>query len=283
MDLICPTCQKRLSLEDKFAGMVVRCPMCEGMFQAPALPSVAGAVVPPVPAPSAEPPSPGAAPASAPTVTPGATETFALQPAPAAAAPDAIRAVPLPPSSEPAPFPEPIEPPPGPPGDYTKTRTLRIRGEILSWFPPVCVTLLFVLSLFPWYWTENVSYNLWQLAFSAIDGTYTFYTVVLIFVAWPLAIITFIVEQRWLSLPAALRPLWPWRSAFVGAALLLPLVFFFFDYVACQFRPLGNPATLAMKLALRVHVLAVIACGLQFWLESRKPANLPPPKIELRW
>lgn len=181
--------------------------------------------------------------------------------------------------------PEPLETPTVPQGDYTRTFTVHLRGDVLAWFPPVCVTVLFILSLFPWYWrigSEVDSLNLWQLAFTEVN-TYTFYVVVLMFIAWPLSVVVFVFERRWLALPDALRPLWPWRAVFVGMAILLPFVFFLGDYVMCMFRQFGNPATIAMKLAVRVHFLAVLACMFQFWLEQRRSRSLPLPKMETRW
>jgi len=304
MDLICPNCQKRLSLEDKFAGLTVRCPLCQGMFQAPALPPASPALSPPAPAPApasefqtapSPTPSPESAPAPPslprePTIVltpsePPPSEPPPSEPPPALEIPDSepLRtAMPLPYSDQPALEPEPLETPTVPQGDYTRALTMHLRADVLSWLPPVCVTLLFILSLFPWYWIEMYSANLWQLAFTEVN-MYTFYVIVLIFVAWPLSIVAFLLEQRWLPLPEALRPLWPWRSVFVGMAILLPFVFFLGDYVTSMFRQFGNPATLAMKLAVRVHFLAVLACGFQFWLEQRRSRNLPLPKMEMRW
>jgi hypothetical protein len=281
MDLICPNCQKRLSLEDKFAGMTVRCPLCQGMFQAPALAPAAAELSAPPPALSTE---------STPSTVPTRREpTVVLTPSdevpqPADTLPDnpPLRtAVPLPYSDEPALEPEPLETPTIPQGDYTRGLTMHLRQDVLSWLPPVCVTLLFILSLFPWYWIEVLSANLWQLAFTEVN-MYTFYVIVLFF-AWVLSIFVFIMEQRWLSLPDALRPLWPWRSVFVGMAILLPFVFFLGDYVMAMFRSFGNPATIAMKLAIRIHFLAVLACAFQFWLEQRRARNLPLPKMEMKW
>jgi hypothetical protein len=292
MDLICPNCQKRLSLEDKFAGMTVRCPLCQGMFQAPALPPAALEMTAPPQEPPPSPPSTMPTESTPSTVPTRREPTVVLTPSDelpqtADTQPDnqPLRtAVPLPYSDEPALEPEPLETPTIPQGDYTRGLTMHLRQDVLSWFPPVCVTLLFILSLFPWYWIEVSSANLWQLAFTFTEvNMYTFYVIVLIFIAWPLAILVFILEQRWLPLPAALRPLWPWRSVFVGMAIFLPFVFFLGDYVMAMFRSFGNPATIAMKLAIRIHFLAVLACAFQFWLEQRRSRNLPLPRMEMKW
>ena len=196
-----------------------------------------------------------------------------------------VRAVPLPPPLAAEPPAEVIETPVLVVGEYTKSRTWRLNADVLSWLTPVCVTVLFVLSLFPWYWSMGATRfeNLWQLAFGQrLIAIYTFYVVVLFVIAWPLSVLVFIIERRWLPLLPNLRALWPWRAAFVGAALLLPFAFFAFDYVAAHLDDWGNPATVARKLAFRVHLVAVVSCVLQFWLEQRRPANLPPPVVELR-
>ncbi len=90
-------------------------------------------------------------------------------------------------------------------------------------------------------------------------------------------------EQHWIPLPVGLRPVWRWRSLIVGGAVALPFLFFLGDYVACHFQTFGNPTSIAMKIAFRVHLLAVVASALQFWLEQRKTKNAPLPRLDIRW
>ena len=40
MDLVCPNCQKPVSIEDRQSGMLVKCPLCEGMLQTPVIPTL---------------------------------------------------------------------------------------------------------------------------------------------------------------------------------------------------------------------------------------------------
>ncbi len=173
---------------------------------------------------------------------------------------------------------------PAPPGEYTQRYRWHLRADVLAWIPPGCLVLIFFLSFFAWYFDVETPFNLWELAFTqAGAAVYTFYTVVVFFLALPAAVITLILEKRWLPLPAGLQGVWPWRSLLVGGLIAVPFLMFFGDYVGCFFRILGNPATIAMKLAFRLHLLAVVACALQFWLELRRPRNLPLPRLEVRW
>jgi hypothetical protein len=132
MDVICPNCQKKLSLQDQYAGQLVRCPLCQGMFQAPSLPSY---TPPPPPPPPLAPQPPGVANAPAPAPTPPLETPGFVEEAPA----------------------------PLPPGDYTKDCTCHLRADILVWIGPACLVLLFVLSFFTW-----KGHNLWQGEFEFV-------------------------------------------------------------------------------------------------------------------
>ncbi len=91
MDLVCPSCQKRLTIEDRYAGMVVKCPLCGSMLQAPVLlttpPAPSFAPTTSTPAPMQPPPAPPQ-PGSAPSPNSGASIMPALElPASAESAP----------------------------------------------------------------------------------------------------------------------------------------------------------------------------------------------------
>src|SRR5690349_15710751 len=49
MNLLCPNCQKMLTVPEEFAGQLMKCPLCTGTFTVPSLPGTA--------APPAAPPS----------------------------------------------------------------------------------------------------------------------------------------------------------------------------------------------------------------------------------
>ena len=303
MDLVCPSCQKRLTIEDRYAGMVVKCPLCGSMLQAPVLlttppaPSIAPAASTPAPAPMQPPPAPPR-PGSAPPSNAGASIMPAME------LPSSTESAPY--RSAPATMPEIVVRPPvtvEPPlldqpemvaiqsevptvqqGDYTKKIRWHLRPEILAWITPSCLVLLFFLSFFTWYHRDVDSHNLWQLGFGEQGrASYVFYIVFFVFVAQPLAILTLCFEQRWIPLPVGLRPVWRWRSLIVGAATALPFIFLLGNYVAYHFQTFGNPTSIAMKIAFRVHLLAVVASALEFWLEQRKTKNAPLPRLEIRW
>ena len=53
MNLLCPNCQKPLTVAEQYAGQPMRCPLCAGTFTVPALPQT-----PPPPPPPSPPPAP---------------------------------------------------------------------------------------------------------------------------------------------------------------------------------------------------------------------------------
>ena len=65
MDFRCPSCQKDLTVPDEYAGQLMKCPLCQNTFQAPALPPPVAPAPPPASEvysvtkePAAVPPSP---------------------------------------------------------------------------------------------------------------------------------------------------------------------------------------------------------------------------------
>src|SRR6516164_2904232 len=43
MELLCPNCQKKLTVPEQYAGQIMRCPLCQGTFNVPAMPSTVAA------------------------------------------------------------------------------------------------------------------------------------------------------------------------------------------------------------------------------------------------
>ncbi|MFO0864212.1 MAG: hypothetical protein U0744_06080 [Gemmataceae bacterium] len=312
MELICPGCTKKLNIADQYAGQTVRCPLCSKMFQAPTLspPVLAAPMVAP---PAAAPPPPltpldSAAPSKPMTLPiPGPVSSITPPPPPsppqeiftfadghgehAPASPPMV-AHPLPANTSPpaaaayAPIevaanlaPEPVPPP----GDYTKSIVWRVRPDILSWVTAICLAAIFVLSLFPWVVVlgDLASYSLWGLAFSVTSAIYMLYVIFTIFLALPLAWVLLAFEKGWLPKIPALAPVWPWRHVVLGGILLLPLLLTVPGYLTAMF--VGVPLGFALKLALRLHLVAVVALLLHFWIERRAKQNLPLPRISIRW
>lgn len=137
MNLICPHCQKTISVADNLAGQTTNCPQCQGPFTVP---------LPPKPAPP---------------------------PPPAAVTESPMTAAYSPPPTEPQP--EPAAPPPPPPGDYRRMASLSLQPRIVRWIAPACFLLIFLLMFFPWVGMYYGSYTVVRqlgvgVAFGAYDG-----------------------------------------------------------------------------------------------------------------
>ena len=55
MELLCPSCQKKLTIPDQYAGQLMKCPLCQGIFTAPSLPPTTSPDIMPGPLPAAAP------------------------------------------------------------------------------------------------------------------------------------------------------------------------------------------------------------------------------------
>src|SRR5262245_37943092 len=162
MRLICPSCQKPVTVPDADAGKSTMCPECGHNFPAPELYSMA-----PVEMPShLPPPPPPALPAPPPPELPRPRNE--PLPAPATSPPG------LPASS-------PEAPPPmsesradlsTPEGARVRWLTISLRG--IQWLPLVCLTLIFLLTFFKWIGMYPAGYkayaqNAWQALFASFS------------------------------------------------------------------------------------------------------------------
>jgi hypothetical protein len=125
MNLVCPNCQKMLTVPEQYAGQLMKCPLCAGTFTVPGLPPAA-------PSPAALPPS------SAPNFGLGAD------------APPAPGAAPSPTPSTASPSSFAGTPPPSPPGGPF-TLSIWFKPEIIQWIAPgALVLIVFLYLFFPW-------------------------------------------------------------------------------------------------------------------------------------
>jgi hypothetical protein len=124
MNLLCPNCQKMLTVPEQYAGQLMKCPLCAGTFTVPALP------------PAAPPPPP-----------PPGPDIFNFKD-PVPPAPPLSTAPTMQPSAPPSPPPPP--PPPLPPGEYTRKASVWFSPKVLQFVPPVLFFLIFVLQFFNW-------------------------------------------------------------------------------------------------------------------------------------
>jgi hypothetical protein len=82
--------------------------------------------------------------------------------------------------------------------------------------------------------------------------------------------------------PPFLQQLGPWRHAFTGGLSVLAFLFLAFAYLEWVFLT-PSPMTVWMRIALRVHFLAVVFAFLELWLDSRRKRRAPPLRIDVRW
>lgn len=205
------------------------------------------------------------------------------------------------PAPTPAPVPPTPPPPPPPPGDYTRSCALHLRGKWLPFVPMVCLLLILLLSFFPWEQpNDRPAANLWGLAFNPMaetkdkgavntvrnkeaDGRPEFlvYTLVFVFCIL-LAFGSLLFEKGVLPTSPSLAPFLRWKDMIVGLFLGVAFVFLVYVYFDAHMQRV-SPILIPMKIAFRLHGLAIIACFLMFWLHWRKMKNLPPVKLEMRW
>jgi hypothetical protein len=255
MDLFCPHCTRRVSVPEDKAGQVMSCPLCGKQFQAPAL------APPPVsPAPPAPPPE---------------SSSSAAEPSrPRPAAPESAV------SSE----------PPPPPGDFRRSLAICLKAAWLAFVPPICVIAIFLLSFFTWHSVAvldqfgRVDSNLWSLAFSSSYGQAQFLAyVILMFPTGLLTVLSLPFDKGWIPAPPQLAPVLPFKNLVIGLLLALTFALLCIDYLSSHFGAGANPIALAMKIAFRLHFLALLASFGLFWVHWRARRNLPAPRVEMKW
>jgi hypothetical protein len=148
MNLLCPLCQKMLTVEEKYAGQMMKCPLCSGTFTVPGLPSTPA--VPPAP--------PEANPVAGSAETPAAPASTG--PAPPASA-----------SPEHTPAPSRPQSPQTSTAGYQKVFTVTFNPRVLMFIPPIAVVLIFFLQFFSWLGVypggvPAITQNAWQAAFA---------------------------------------------------------------------------------------------------------------------
>jgi hypothetical protein len=135
MNLLCPNCQKMLTVPEQYAGQLMKCPLCAGTFTVPGLPPAA-------PMPSSP----------APMLPPSQPEVFSVKaeapPTPAITTSPTI--APNNTATTGAPAPASPSLPPRPPGGPV-TFSVWFKPEIVKWIAPGALVLMFFIMLFfPW-------------------------------------------------------------------------------------------------------------------------------------
>lgn len=296
MHLQCPTCQQTLEVPEQYIGHQMQCPLCKNNFTVPGGTGNAQAISPtPAPAYSSPPtqqqqPAPKQAPPTHQGTEPPVFD-FAEDPEPAPP-PQAPQSTGY--SSTPPPPPPPQEEEPAmllmseddydqgrraphvSPGEYRKTRTIWISPRVIPWFPPICMTAIFIFSFLPWVAMRGFSLNVWSMT-----GWFITYGVFVI-IAMVFSIITFLWHLGVIPDLPQLQAIKPFRSLIVGSLIAFGFVLvalkFFVDLVGQGLIPYSFWGHFSVML----HFIALITIFLQFCLERRSPSQ-PIPRIDFKW
>jgi hypothetical protein len=321
MNLLCPNCQKMLTVPEEFAGQLMKCPLCNGTFTVPGLP---GAVPPPAAEPEPD------------------IYSVRPEPVPPPAAPPLSHFPP--PPVEPQAAPPPPQKPPRVETDHQRTLSVSLSPIVLPWIAPVCLVLVFFLQFFDWDGLypggePAVTGNAWRAGFGAysVDGdlknyvnfgeddkykpgasVLTIFYLLLFIPALIVTIASVVVDMVPINkLPPQVNNLLPWRWGIVAAAnlilfLILALQLLLGFSLDSRYREWvdnetkleakSNPTTqerktaearrgellgrlrhtTALRLVVLLHLIAVVSSAFLFWMD-RRGTHRPLPKLELRW
>ncbi len=244
MNLLCPNCQKPLTVAEQYAGQPMRCPLCAGTFTVPALPQTPPPSPPPAPAetygvkdPVAPPPPPPELNFESAPPAPKAPSSFTGSPpsGPSPAFTDEQPNFPVTPTPE----------------GYHRKYTIWFSPRVLQYVAPVAVFLILILTFFAWtgVYPGGVP-SAWQNAWQAVYGGWSYdadvikdhppfaegagpgWNFLLLFYLL-LFIPTLVVTVGCLALafvspaklPPAIHPILPWRWGIVAALNLVLLLF----------------------------------------------------------
>jgi hypothetical protein len=243
-----------LTVDEKFAGQVMKCPHCAGTFTVPNLPGA--------PAPAPAPPTPAAQPA------PAAPDVYAVAPAsgvaPAVPPSGATTSVQeAPPSTTTSPAVKDVPPPSQPStAGYQRVFTVTFSPKVLMFVPPAAVVLIFFFQFLPWVGVypggvPAVTQSAWGAAFGMsptedadmksifkiptedeikkdpdkvkdIRPGVNVLTIFYLLLFLPTLVVTvgcLALNYTHINLPKGLTPLLPWRWGIVAAANLLLFLF----------------------------------------------------------
>jgi hypothetical protein len=265
MNLLCPNCQKPLTVPEQYAGQPMRCPLCAGTFTVPALPQ--SPQTPTAPAPPPAPPEPRLGPAAP-------SDVYGLkEPPPPGAPPPPVPDMGLggpPPASKPAPtFTGSPPPPTGPAPTYTEEKpsypstplpegyqrkcTIWFSPQVLQYVAPAALFLVLVLTFFPWTGVypggvPSAWQNAWQgmipnwyssdpdvikshkpFALPGSEPGWNFLLIFYMLLLLPTLLVTIgclaLAFVPHSKLPPAVYPVLPWRWGIVAALNLVLLMF----------------------------------------------------------
>ncbi len=282
MNLLCPHCQKILTASDQFAGQIMKCPHCNNTFTAPALPKA------PSPATTT-----AATATNPPAGAPPREDIFLSTPTPSTASAESAPpgpAGPSPTTDQPPPV-SPVPPSAAPAAGYRRTYTIWISPRVVPWIAPVCLVLVFILTFFSWLNIRIPGLGVrgdsaWAIAFGQGNALLIAYLLLLL-LALLLALASVVLPRLSVTLPPAVRQIMPWRSGIVSGVILLAFLFLFLQLLKGFSEEAGEMAafdvyrTAWLKLAVSLHLLAVVTAALEFWLVLRR--TRPLPRIDVSW
>ncbi len=233
MELLCPSCQQKLTIPDQYAGQLMKCPLCQQNFPAPALPTTpAAAAPPPPPPPILMEPLPPPPPPPVPARGDGWQRDRETE--------------------EHLPALQPVEEAPQPPGDYTHFWSVYFSPKVLMWVPAPLLFVVFIMTFFPWVgvYPGGVflhSQNAYMAAFGGYStdedlkdgspfrgklateepgfGIGVFFFLLVFFPTLLLAIAATVLGVLGHQVPPFLRMIRPWRWALVGGLSFVALCF----------------------------------------------------------
>jgi hypothetical protein len=273
MELLCPNCQKKLTVPEQYAGQLMRCPLCQGTFTVPAVPSTAAAeAAEPIGffTPPAKPETSGISAespaAAAPTLPPISSETPSA--ATGAASPSAASA-----------------PPSTPAAGYSRVCTMKFNPQVVQWLP-LGLVLAFFLTFFPWIGATvgsvSISINAWGLGFGDSKSVlFIFFDLLTVFAAL-LAIASLLFTLKMIPDVPALKPFLPLRSLLVGGVAGLAWFCLTLQYVILLLGHGSVPINIWGVLTWWIYTIATAGAFIEFWLEKRGPSK-PAPRMSMEW
>ncbi len=314
MNLICPHCQKRVSVSDTLAGHTATCNFCSGPFTVPM------------------PPDSGVS--SSPAMSYSAGSSYANRTGGSSAVMETF--APAPPTNSES---RPDLPPPMPSAavsaEYRRHLPLVLSPPTVRWIAPACVILIFLFQFVPWvgvyagdetvarqlgvgvaFGSVKIHANQYVPALDKIASTPLVLYFFLMFGGFFLAIGVIFVATASPSVRASIPPwvnkLLPWRPVILGGLCLLAFLFIL-PYTVVQFpfenKALENSEKVyegVVKAATELKVvrseliseawlqrrgwfgmvvflnfMAVLAAAADFWLQRR--GRRPLPRALLEW
>jgi hypothetical protein len=254
MNLLCPNCQKMITIADQFAGQLMQCPLCSGTFTAPVLPASG--------APPAVPLSSSVASNPASTAREGHSQTAS----PVANAPGSETSGAI-----------PIADTLG--SEYPHRYIIWISPRVVPWIAPMALAVVFLLLFFPWrsvpadVTSEIGGQSGWGKVFS---GPLLMFYFLLYLIALALSIGSLLLTLKLVPTQPQITHLIPWKTCIVAGAVALA---FLFLYIGFWGEPLS---TVWFCWAVCLHLLALMGLSLEYWLERRGPSRALP-RIDIVW